>query len=172
MTYHPTVNKLIKVIWDNMYLVNMNEEVRKTSWPRPMVSFQSAWKLSRYLVWTKLYPLQRKGSLKCYKWLCEVCNNVTDTTIFSSTVIGNIFKINHNLNCDGRFLIYFATCKQSNKQCMGETTDQFRNRWKNYKDNARKFDRKDSCMQEYLYKHFRVEDQKGLLNEASVIFIV
>ena len=55
---------------------------------------------------------------------------------------------------------------------MGETTDQFRNRWKNYKDNARKFDRKDSCMQEYLYKHFRVEDQKGLLNEASVTFIV
>ena len=23
-----------------------------------------------------------------------------------------------------------------NKQCMGETTDQFRNRWNNYRDNT------------------------------------
>ena len=41
----------------------------------------------------------------------------------------------------------------------------------NYKDNARKFGRKDSCMQEHLYKHFHTEGHKGFLNEASVAFI-
>ena len=96
----------------------MNEELRKTFSPGPMVSFQSARKLSSYLVLPKLYSLQRNiGSSKCGKQRCEVCDNVTDTSIFSSTVTGDTFKINHKLkNCDDKFLIYLVTCKQCNKQ--------------------------------------------------------
>ena len=88
----------------------MNEEVRKTFSPGPMDSFQSAWKPSIYLVWAKLYPLQRKvGSSRCYKRRYEVCNNVTDTSTFSTTVTGDTFKINHSLNCDDKSLIYLMT---------------------------------------------------------------
>ena len=121
----------------------MNEEVRKTFSPGPKLPR----KLSSYLVWAKLYPLERKvGSSKCGKQRCEVCNNVTDASTFSSTVTGDTFKINHSLNCDDKCLIYLMTCKQCNKQYLGETTDLFRNRWNNYKGNVRKFDRKESCM--------------------------
>ena len=55
---------------------------------------------------------------------------------------------------------------------MGETTDLFRDRWNNYKDNTRKFDSKEFCMQEHLYKHFQTDGHKGFLNEASVTKIV
>ena len=61
--------------------------------------------------------------------------------------------------------------QERNKQCTGETTTLFRNRWNNYKDNDRKFDMKESCMQEQLYKYFQTEGHKGFLNEASVTFI-
>ena len=150
----------------------MDEEIRKTFSPGPMVSFRSARKLSIYLVRAKLYLLQRKvRSSKCCKRRCEVYNNVADTSTFSSTVTGDTFKINHSLNCDDKCLIYLMTCKQCNKQYTGETTDLFRNRWNNYKDDARKFDRKKSFMQEHLYKHFQTEGHKGVLNEASVTFI-
>ena len=37
-------------------------------------------------------------------------------------------------------LTYLVTSKQCIKQCTNETTDQFRNRWNNYKPNAIKFD--------------------------------
>ena len=68
VTYIPILNSLSKIIRDNIYLLNMNEKVRKTFSPGPMVSFRSARKLCRYLVWVKLYPLQRKvGSSKCGK---------------------------------------------------------------------------------------------------------
>ena len=97
VTYHPILNSLSKIIQDNMYLLNMSEEVRKTFPSSPMVSFRSARKLSGYLVWAKLYPSQRKvGSSKYGKRRCEVCNNVTDTSIFSSTVTGDTFKVNHS----------------------------------------------------------------------------
>ena len=172
VTYHPILNSLSKIIRDIMYLFNMNEEVRKTFSPGPMVLFRSARKLISHLVRAKLYPLQRKvGSSKCDKQRCEVRNNVTDTSIFSSTVTGDTFKIDQILNCDDKCLIYIVTCKQCSEQYTGETTDLFRNRWNKYKDNARKFERKESCMQEHLYKHFQPEGQKDFLNEASVTFI-
>ena len=38
-------------------------------------------------------------------------------------------------------------------------------------DNARKFDRKESCMQEHLHKHFQTEGHNSFLNEVSVTFI-
>ena len=103
--------------------------------------------------------------------LYGVCNNVTNASTFSSTVTGDTFKINYSLNCDDKCLIYLMTCKQCNKQYTGETTHLFRNIWNSYKDNARKFDRKESCMQEHLYKHFQKEGHKGFLNEVSVTFI-
>ena len=81
VTSHPILNSLNKIIKDNMYLLNMNEEVKKTFSPGPMVSFRNAGKLSGYLVRAKLYPLQRKvGSSKCCKQRWEVCNNVTDAS--------------------------------------------------------------------------------------------
>ena len=112
VTYHPILNSLSKIIRDNMYLLNVNEEVRKTFSPGLMVSFRSTRRLSGYLLRAKLYPLQRKvGSSKCDKRRCEVCNNVTDTSTFSSTVTGDAFKINYSLNCDDKCLIYLVTCK-------------------------------------------------------------
>ena len=87
----------------------MHEKVRKTLPPGPMVSFRSAQKLSSYLVRANLHSLQRKvSSSKCGKRRCEVCNNVTDTSTFSSTMTEDTFKINHSLNCGDKCLIYLV----------------------------------------------------------------
>ena len=147
----------------------MNEEVKNLFLPEPMVSFRGARKLKSYLVRDKLYPLHRKiGFKKCAKNCCEVCDYVTDTDTFTSTVTGESFKINHQLNCDDRCIIYLLTCKQCQKQYTGETTDDFRYRWNNYKSNSRKFDRKEPCMQEHLYRHFSSPGHRGFLNDVSV----
>ena len=150
----------------------MNEEVKNLSLPGPMVSFRGARKLSSYFVRDKLYPLHRKvGSKKCAKNCCKVCDYVTGTDTFTSTVTGESFKINHHLNCDDRCIMYLLTCKQCQKQYTGETTNGFRYRWNNYKSNSRKFDRKESCMQEHLYRHFSSPDHRGFLNHVSVTLI-
>ena len=96
VTYHPSLNCLHKIIRYNTYLLYMDEEVKNLFLPGPMVSFRGARKLIRYLVRAKLYPLHRKiVSKKCAKNRCEVCDYVTDTDIFTSTVTGECFKINH-----------------------------------------------------------------------------
>ena len=69
----------------------------------------------------------------------EVCTNVVETDTFSSTVADQTFQINHELNCDDKCLIYLLKCKVCNKQYVGETTDQFRLRWNNFKDKDKNF---------------------------------
>ena len=49
--------------------------------------------------------------------------------------------------------------------------DIFRNRWSNYKDNARKFDRGEYCMQKHLYEYFTLPGPSGFLHDVSVTLI-
>ena len=104
----------------------MNDEVKKTFTPSPMISFRSSHKINSYIVRTKLYPLERRvGSHKCGKKCCEV---ISETDTFSSLVTGENFKINHKFNCNDKCLVYLATYKICNKQYTGQTTDSVRSR--------------------------------------------
>ena len=63
LTYHLQLKNLGRKINQNIYLLNMNEEVtKKVLSPRPMVSSSSPRKISSYLVRAKLYPLERESS--------------------------------------------------------------------------------------------------------------
>ena len=137
-----------------------------------MISFRSARKLSSYLVRAQLYPIHRTAeSFKCTKKHCEVCKHVNITDSFTSLVTQNMYKINHNLNCDNKCLIYLLTCKQCQKQYIGETTDAFHKRWNNYKNNARKFLRGESCMQQHSFEHFQSPGHTGFIEDVCVTLI-
>ena len=145
----------------------MNEEVKNLFLPGPMVSFRGARKLSSYIVRAKLYPLHRKvGSKKCAKNRCEVCDYVTDTDTFTSTVTGESFRINHQLDCDDRCIIYLLTWKQCQKQYIGETTDDFNIDGTITSPTLESLIGKESCTQEHLYRHFSSPGHGGFLNDV------
>ena len=90
-----------------------------------------------------------------------------DRVRFSSSITQNTYKFNHKLNCDDKCLIYLLTCKQY----VGETKDAFHKRWNNYKNNARKFLRGESCMQEHLLEHFQSPGQPYFVKDVCITFI-
>ena len=150
----------------------MNDEVKKAFTPGPMVSFQGTRKLSSYLVTEKLYPLEKSvGSFKCNGKRCQVCINVTESNTFSSSVDKKEYVINHSFNCNDKCIIYLLTCNKCKMQYLGKTVDDFRLRWSNYKDNNRKYLRKESCMQQHLFEHFSSEGHNSFLDDVSIIFI-
>ena len=57
------------------------------------------------------------------------------------------------------------------KQYTGQTTDNFRDRWNNYKSKSKSFKRGEKCMQEHLYKHFESEGHTEFLDDVSVTLI-
>ena len=80
ITYHPSLRNTGRLISQNLYILCMNEDVKREFTPAPMISFHSARKLSSYLVRAKLYPLQRTiCSIQCKGKRCQTGHNVEET---------------------------------------------------------------------------------------------
>ena len=69
----------------------------------------------------------------------QVCTNVTETDVFSSTVTGETFQINHEFSCNNKCFIYLLKRKVCKKRFVREATDAFQLKWNKYKDNDRIF---------------------------------
>ena len=150
----------------------MNEEVKSVFTPAPMISFHSARKLSSYIVRAKLYPLKRTiGSVQCKGKQCQTCHNVKETETFNSTATGKTFKINHELNCNEKCLVYLVTCNICLKQYAGQTVKEISYRWNNYKSNGRNYQEYGTCMQQHLFKHFSEEGHHSFLEDVSITLI-
>ena len=63
------------------------------------------------------------------------------------------------------------SCKVCGKQNVRSTTERFRFRWNNYKDNQRKAKRGEDHTQKYFHEHFLNHDHNGLINEIEIILI-
>ena len=140
VTYHPLLKSFQSLINSHLNISYFAENAQEVFMPGPMVTFRSSGKLSSYLVRAKLYPLERvTGSCKCHGKRCAMCLNFNKTPTFTSSVTHETFKINHKFDCNSKCLVYLLTCKQCSEQYVGQTIDDFRFRWNNYKDNNRKY---------------------------------
>ena len=108
ITFHPLLKDFGNIIHKNLYLLYMDQDAQRVFTPGPMITFRSARKLSSYLVRAKLCPLEKTvGSCKCYGKRCEVCDNVTETSNFTSTATQNTYKTDHQFNpAKNALLIY------------------------------------------------------------------
>ena len=61
----------------------MDQEVKRTFTPQPMVSYRSARKSSNYLVRTKSYPIERKVGFVNVMINAVSCKNVLETDTFT-----------------------------------------------------------------------------------------
>ena len=169
VTYHPLLKSLSGIIDKNLSILYMDKEVKKVFTPGSMVSFRRARKLSSYLVRAKLYPLERAvGSYKCKAKRCQYCNKFTEVDSFTGSNDQLNFKINRRFYCKEKCLIYLIKCNECFKQYVGQTVNEFRHTWNNYKNNARKFERGEHCMQRHLHEHFNLSSHSRFLNDVSV----
>ena len=68
-------------------------------------------------------------------------------------------------------MIYLLSCNICGLQYVGFTTDRFRLRWINYKNNDRKTQRGEEHMQPELSEHFHSEEHNGVLQDCSITLI-
>ena len=87
------------------------------------------------------------------------------------TMTHETYAINYKFDSNIECLIYLLTCKQCSKQYVGQTMDEFRFRWNNYRHNNRKYQRSETSMQKHPFRHFWSQVRKGFLNDVSINFI-
>ena len=100
-----------------------------------------------------------------------MCQSFSETDTFTCSNDRTIYKISHKLDCNEKCLIYLITCKKCFKQYVGQTADTFRSRWNNYKDNARKYERGQHCMEKHLHEHFDLPGYTNVLADVTVTLI-
>ena len=161
MKYNPFLCHLGQTIRKNLFLLYQDEEVKRVFTPAPFVSFRTARTLRSHLVRAEVYPVQERfvGSRKCLGNRCQVCRNVKPDTF------------NHRFTCSDTCLVYLLSCKVCGRQYTGQTVDEFRYRWNNYKDNNRKSLRGDEHKQAGFFAHFQSLDHNGFLEDTEITFI-
>ena len=93
VTCHPKFKSLSWIIKEKPYLAHVNDDVKKTFTISPMISFRKSCNISSDIVRVKLHLLERTvGSQKCSKKCWEVCDMISITDTFSSTVTDDNFK--------------------------------------------------------------------------------
>ena len=63
------------------------------------------------------------------------------------------------------------TCKKCFKDYLGQIVEIFRSRSNICKDNVRKYDRGEHCMQKYLYEHFHLPGHTIFLEHVTATLI-
>ena len=99
-----------------------------------------------------------------------MCNNIERTDLFSSTVTGETYKINHYFNCDSKCLVCLITCWTSKLQYKGQTCDIFQKSIGTIIGAV--LEKQRSAMnpkKKYLHEHFFQDDHHGFLNTVQVI---
>ena len=92
----PYLNLWVVFLIRIIIFLQMNDEVKKVSSLRSMVSFLCARKLNSYLFWAKLYPVEIKlVSCKCNCNRCQVCQSVSETDTFTCSNDGTTYKTNY-----------------------------------------------------------------------------
>ena len=96
-----------------------------------------------------------------------MCQSISETDTFTYSNDGTTYEINHKFDCNEKCLIYLNTCKKYFKQYVGQIVDTFRSRWNNYKNNARKYESGQHCMQKHLYEHFDLPGHTNFLEDVT-----
>ena len=136
--YNPAFSKLSKVLKELDCILQGDNEHRKVFKETPLIGFSNGKSLKNILVRAVLPKIKsselEKGSRKCGKPKCLVCESIVNTDEFSSTTTGETFSIQKGpLNCDSPKVVYLITCKICSKQNVGSTDPPYRQRYKNYK---------------------------------------
>ena len=161
VTYNPNFKNLKILIRKNLQFLYAGPETKRVFTPVPFVSFRSVRNFKSFLVRSKVYPLERKvGSAKCNGKRCQVCLNISETDTFESFQTKQKYKINHHLS--------YKAC---GLQYVGSTTDKFRLRWSNYKENDRKAPKGEEHMQPERFEHFVADNHNCYLTDCSITLI-
>ena len=70
---------------------------------------------------------------------CGLCKNfLIQDSNFKSLSTGRTYKINQNLSCSSKIVVYLDSCKKCNLQYVGSTSTEFKVRFRNHKSSMRR----------------------------------
>ena len=138
LTYNPLNPNLMKIIKKNWHILHKSPECKELFPDKPMLAFRRNRNLRDNLVRANLLkPIQTEKDRKlrrnkCVTPNCKWCQELKTSTSITCTTTGCTYRGPENINCRVNNVVYILTCKQCNKQYIGEMGRPFIERWKEH----------------------------------------
>ena len=122
--------------------------------------------LLKYILWKKGL-LGQENVLETIAKFVKMLWKQTSSKVFWRKGFTRLIRF----TCSDKCLVYLLSCKVCGRQYTGQTVDEFRYRWNNYKDNNRKSLRGDGHKQAGFFAHFQGSNHNGFLEDTEITFI-
>ena len=119
-TFNANLPKISSTINKHWHLLHINAKIAESFKVKPMVAFRRNKNLREILGQThltnnkKILEHNKRKTGSCQACLNhgnnKCCNHITSTKTFKSEKTGEVFNIQHNLNCRSRNVIYLGSC--------------------------------------------------------------
>ena len=146
LDYNPILPDIQKVIQKHAHLLRSSPELleifpSKSIFPafRRTKNLKDILAPSRFSVDRGINQLEKEtgGCFKCSS-RCDLCKNfLIQDSKFKSFSTGRTYKINQNLSCSSKNVVYLASCMKCNLQYVGSTSTEFKVRFRNHKSSMR-----------------------------------
>ena len=167
VTYHlglPNIGGMLRKLHPVLHSSQCRDAIKEV----PMVAFRRSKCLSDYLIRARFRSDAKEevtGTSKCESNRCQICNFLCVGRTSRCKTDGKEFRINYNLNCNSKNVVYLITCKVCGTQYVGSTTTTFRFRFNNHRSriNAHlKLSSENKRNDDFLYQHFHSSGHLGL----------
>ena len=166
VTFHPALPNIAEILHKLDPVLKSSRRCQSAIEQVPMVAFRKPKSLKDILVHSEITtPVNDKGCYRCGDRRCRVCDFLVESKDFKSTVTGDNFVINFNVDCNSDHVVYLLSCARCEMQYVGSTITKFRTRFNNHKSRLNAHKRlttenkvKDDC----IYRHFNQPDHQGL----------
>ena len=120
LTYHPTNQRVVKIIRDNFTLLQDDPTTKHIFTEPPLISYRKDRSLRQVLVTSKL-PITSElpGTLPCHRPRCKTCKVTSSATKITGP--NSNWEIKGNFTCTTKDCIYVIHCKYCNQLYVGET---------------------------------------------------
>ena len=150
LKYNRTLPKIKDIVMKHWHLLHIKPNLAEIFQNPPILAFRRN-KNIRYIIGTKLTEngkvkrkFKNKIQCKCTPCLANnrtlFCKQIVHTIIFRSNQTNRIFRIYHNLNCKGKYVIYLLECTKCKIQYVGKAETEFDIRLNNHRKNVWKPD--------------------------------
>ena len=160
LTFNETLPNIRKAINNNWHILNINENLAETFSEKPIIAYKRNKNLRDYIGQTTIEnnKVVRKNKTnwktngKCSKCLANnrtlCCNQIQQTSKFTSYKTNNTYDIYHKVNCKSKYVIYLMECTLCKLQYVGKSERPFNIRINNHRKDITKHDAIPVC------KHF------------------
>ena len=139
-TYNPAFNKISNIIKQHSHLLEDNDHLENVFPSSPILAFRRPRNLRDLVVNAKLRPLaesEQPGCTKCNAGRSSVCPFISESTKFTSTSTGNLFRITTHIDCKSSWIAYLITCKKCHFQYVGKSINQLYTRFTSTKSDIK-----------------------------------